>query len=409
MTRNRRERIVLASATPDLDLAPTPLREPDLITEANIRDADQDAPSLDEVSPDEVNLDDTLPDVGLIPKVFGNLANPKSHSGYPLWLGAVHVAYAEGPELTVQDRQIWTYLVALAYETMNTADDHRVTYRAIREQLAERMEIAADEDGNQVTRRAIGPGHDSYERIKDSVLKLMKTIVVWDVFKEDKRSEKVFSGQRFSQLLGSGGYDTIDAGNERMLVYSFPLHLRPLLGNPQTYSYLRTRVVFSFTSIYALRLYEALQRHADRRIKPWRVTLDIPKLRLLLGIKDGQLEGFARIKQRALDPALEQINAFAEFDVDYDVKRGSGRGAPVTEITLTVRAKSETAAVRALYDADKVAREKSKEQKEIRRAEKEAAEIAEIERLNAARPAATSRDGEALVKGKRRSKFTPAA
>ena len=305
---------------------------------------------------DDVCLDDEISDTP--PKPFGNLTNPSSHSGYPLWLGAIHITHVEGPELTQFDRQIWTYLVALAYERMSTADEHRVTYKAIREQISERM-VLVHEDGERVVRRASSAGHESNDRIRESITKLQKTIVAWDIFREDNRSKALKAGERQSQLLGSAGFEyQYDENGERVLLYSFPVHLRPLLSNPQTYSYLRTRVVFSFTSLYALRLYESLQRHADRRVKPWRVTLDVEKLRLLLGVKPGQLAGFGNLKQRALDPALEQINAFAEFDVACDFVRGTGRGAPVKEIVLTISAKSETAAVRALYDANKTKAER---------------------------------------------------
>lgn len=306
---------------------------------------------------------------GQPPKIFGNLISPTSHSGYPLWLGAVHVTHISGPELTHLDRQIWTYLVARAYNRIGLDDEHRIPYVEIREQMNERMVLVAGEDGNKSVRRATSGGHESNDRIREAIAKLQKTIVAWDIFDEDERTSQsikplakpgrppkgVKRGDRQSQLLGSTGHD-YGHGGERVLLYSFPVHLRSLLSNPTTFSYLRTRVVFSFTSQYALRLYETLQRYADRRIKPWLLRVDVDRLRLLIGIREGQLQGFGRLWQRALQPALEQINAFAEFEVACEVHRGNGRGSPVEGVTLTVRPKSEAAAVQTLYDAGPAAR-----------------------------------------------------
>lgn len=114
------------------------------------------------------------------------------------------------------------------------------------------------------------------------------------------------------------------------------------------------RIQYQFESKYGLQLYEILKRYADRDAdEPW-WPVKTSELRDLLGCRD-KLTDWKDFRRRALDPALEEINALAEFVVAMEeVRQGRGRGGgQVVGMIFKVRRKDRDEAENAVRELEK--------------------------------------------------------
>lgn len=144
--------------------------------------------------------------------------------------------------------------------------------------------------------------HKGNERLEDSILSLMKTIVT--VRLSDDVTRRV-------ALLG--GNDMNDPGRRRgTLTYSFDKRLVPLLRESSVFGKLELAVMRAFSTKYALALYEALSRRVrlSNRISE---VFDLAEFRELLGVPQDKLTTYSNLKLRAIDPASEEINSLASF------------------------------------------------------------------------------------------------
>ena len=279
--------------------------------------------------------------------LMGNILDPRAAVMFPKASGATAFRIVRGESLSLVDQQLYNLLIAVAYDNLLTKEEHVIPLPRLKAMLTNRIEIVSREsaDGKEV-KAAIVSAQDSVElgsnrRIKESLQRLQTVLVEWNILNEDERDWRSEHGAASSQLLGSICFGK-GSLNEDVLHYSFPLHLRLLLGDPKHYSLLRLRAVLSFTSAYALRLYEVLQRHADRDTKPWRLpAMSVQDVREILGVVPGKLKSFSDLRVRAIDPAVEQINMFSEFKVEVEIKFAPKRGAPVDEIVFVVKEREE--------------------------------------------------------------------
>ena len=91
-----------------------------------------------------------------------------------------------------------------------------------------------------------------------------------------------------------------------------------LLQDPEQYGRIRTQVLLSLSSKYAISLYEVLTTIINRKKSELRLTLE--QLRQILRIPEDKLGKWSHIKMRDLDPAVEELNVRAEnsgFKVTY--------------------------------------------------------------------------------------------
>lgn len=149
--------------------------------------------------------------------------------------------------------------------------------------------------------------HKGNERIEDSIVALMKTIVT--VRLSDGRTRRV-------ALLG--GNDIDDPARPRgILTYSFDKRLVPLLQESSVFGKLELEVMRAFSTKYALALYEALSRRV-RLSSVFSEVFPLPAFREILGVPDGKLDSYSNLKLRAIQPAVEEINALAAFSCQAD-------------------------------------------------------------------------------------------
>lgn len=154
--------------------------------------------------------------------------------------------------------------------------------------------------------------HKGNERIEDSILALMRTIV--SVRLADGRTRRV-------ALLGGNDMGEPDR-QHGALTYSFDKRLVPLLQESSVFGKLELAVMRAFSTKYALALYEAVARRV-RLQHVFMEELPLDAFRELLGVPEGKLRTFGNLNQYAIKPAVTEINAMANFGVKIvPMKRG---------------------------------------------------------------------------------------
>ncbi|SDZ57753.1 Initiator Replication protein [Jannaschia faecimaris] len=199
------------------------------------------------------------------------------------------VDVVEVTPLTLADRRIYNLLLENAWDAIDKPVTHVVAKSLLR------------------------GSHNANDRIGASIERLMSAIVkievVWD---GEPAIERV-------QLLG-GNIETLRS--DGLLEYEIPARLRKIIGNSTIFARLQREVMFALTSKYALTLYEMVQKRGNLR---WRSSekFTLEELRGVLGVPRGKLGSWSNLKLRAIDPAVEEVNALSDYVVEIaPVKTG---------------------------------------------------------------------------------------
>lgn len=204
----------------------------------------------------------------------------------------VEVRAAAG--LSLHDRRIFNLLIDNAWSEIGEDKEHRIAIARLR-----------------------GPKHESGDRVAESVSRLMTTLV--EVPATLNGQAAVFK----IQLLGPTTQTIDEASPNAVLGYSFLPGLREIIKGSHYWGRIKSHVMFAFTSKYALTLYEALCLRGNLRVHEQCFSFD--DFRALLGVEKGQYPGYPQLKQRALDPAVTEVNALSEFNVEIETIREGGQ------------------------------------------------------------------------------------
>lgn len=144
---------------------------------------------------------------------------------------------------------------------------------------------------------------DRNKRLQDSIERLMKTICV--VIDEKKEFEIR------TALLSSNKLEL--KSNDGVFKYKLTEELAELLKDSTIFAKLDLEVMRSFRSKYAFSLYESVSRRI--RMKKFTEELTIEKLRNMLGVEDGKLSSYRNLNIRAIQPAMDEVNAITPYRV----------------------------------------------------------------------------------------------
>lgn len=163
----------------------------------------------------------------------------------------------------------------------------------------------------QIQLRELRGLHDSNDRVRKSLEKLQTTLVRVTLPNGTKRTV---------QMLGATDISDEDRP-DGWLSYDFHRKLVPLLRNSEIYARMEVKVLASFTSKYALGLYEVIASKINMRRQE--DILDVDTLREWLGVEKGKLDRWPDLKRKALTPALDEVNGLSPFAVEAEpIKRG---------------------------------------------------------------------------------------
>jgi len=187
--------------------------------------------------------------------------------------------------LTLQDRRIYNLLILNAWDSITEPKEHRIHKRDLR------------------------GTHHTNERVGESLLRLMGAVAQLRIERDAGEGNGPETFTRRVQLL-AGTEES--ARSDGIVYYSFPAAVRGIIRESSQYARLQKQVMFAFSSKYALALYEMVQKRGNLKFKTSE-EFPVDRFRSLLGVEEGKLEAFKSFKQRAIDPAVLEVNGLGEF------------------------------------------------------------------------------------------------
>jgi plasmid replication initiation protein len=197
--------------------------------------------------------------------------------------------------LTLHDRRVLNLLIRHAGERIADDCEHVIAMRFLR-----------------------SPNHKGGERVRDSIERLMTTLVL--VPTKDSKGRK--ATRRTTLLADTTTTDDEDSPQGEVR-YSFSPTMREILRRSEYWGRIKPYVMFAFSTKYALALYEALclRRNLSRSEQ----VFSVEEFREMLGVAPDKLKAFPQLKQSALTPAVKEINALSDFNVEVEPVRQGGQ------------------------------------------------------------------------------------
>jgi hypothetical protein len=176
-----------------------------------------------------------------------------------------------------------------------------------------------DDIGHVIGIAELRGGHKGGERVKDSILRLMKTVV-----EVPTKDSKGAPATKMVQILSDTTVSDDDSNPAGQVVYSFSRGMREIIKDSTLWGRVRSAVVFAFTSKYALALYELVTARVNLK-HIWQEEFSVEDFRALLGVPDGKLERIPNLLQRVIQPAALEVNGLADFGVAIEAIRKGGQ------------------------------------------------------------------------------------
>ena len=217
--------------------------------------------------------------------------------------------------LTLADRRTFNLLLLNAWESIDEDKEHVIAKKDLR------------------------GTHHTTERVRESLLRLMAVVCSTKVERNGKTFERHFH-------IIEEADDESDEGDIGLLYYRFPARLRTIIKKSTQFARLKKEIVFALSSKYALALYELVAKRVNLKHKTSE-EIPIDRFRALLGVEEGKLSRFVHLKQRAIDPAVLEVNGLAEFGCSVEPVH---TGRKVTAIKLTWWSKSLAEKMEALRE-----------------------------------------------------------
>jgi hypothetical protein len=147
-------------------------------------------------------------------------------------------------------------------------------------------------------------GHRGNDRVEEAVVALMQTVLT--VTLPDGRTRRV-------QFLG--GNDMDDPSRPRgVMTYSLDKRLVQILRDSAIWGRIAIPVLMSFSSKYAVSLYENVSQWIGLRYHAHK-DLPLAEFRAMLGVEKGRYPAFGALNKHVVKPAVSEINALAPFDL----------------------------------------------------------------------------------------------
>jgi hypothetical protein len=175
-----------------------------------------------------------------------------------------------------------------------------------------------DDVAHVISMGALRGAHKGGERVKDSILQLMKTVV--QVPTKDRRGEPA---TKLVQILSDTTITDDDENPAGQVVYSFSKGMREIIKDSTLWGRVRSAVIFAFTSKYSLALYELITARINLK-HVWQEEFGVEDLRALLGVPPRKLQRVPNLLQKVIRPAELEVNGLADFGVKIEPVRKGG-------------------------------------------------------------------------------------
>ena len=161
--------------------------------------------------------------------------------------------------------------------------------------------------------------HKGGERVKDSITRLMTTVVQVPVLGRNGRA----ATKRVQVLSDTTTSDDEDDPTGQV-VYSFSRGMREIIKDSTLWGRVRTAVIFAFTSKYSLTLYELICARINLEFM-WQEDFTLRDFRALMGVPEDKLQRMPDFLRFCVKVAQDEVNGMADFKVNIAPVRKGGR------------------------------------------------------------------------------------
>jgi Initiator Replication protein len=161
--------------------------------------------------------------------------------------------------------------------------------------------------------------HKGGERVKDSITRLMTTVVQVPVLGRNGRA----ATKRVQVLSDTTTSDDEDDPTGQV-VYSFSRGMREIIKDSTLWGRVRTAVIFAFTSKYSLTLYELICARINLEFM-WQEDFTLRDFRALMGVPEDKLHRMPDFLRFCIKVAQDEVNGMADFKVNITPIRKGGR------------------------------------------------------------------------------------
>lgn len=188
-------------------------------------------------------------------------------------------------------------------------------------------EAGEDKKTFTITKKELRGSHKGNERIQPVMDELLRVIV------RIRTTSKKGKPAVMSQSLLASCVEEISEDGMSVVEYEFSDSFRRVIQRSDYYARVNLGVMLALQSRYSLTLYDlgCLIINRQNRV----VKMDVEELRRRLGVPEGSFKNFAEFRRDVLAKSKAEIDQLADFVVEWDEVRGSGRGRPVEAVKLT--------------------------------------------------------------------------
>jgi hypothetical protein len=182
------------------------------------------------------------------------------------------------------------------------------------------------------TLRAALSKHESGDRMRDSLIALMRVVVRVGYVAKDSEQRIIIAGLfKFFDVARK------DLSARATLRYGISSELIAVLERSQRWGRIKAEVFCAMKSKYAMALYEMLElrRNMDRCIE----TFTVDRFRELLGVKAETYKLGPDFQRYVVDPAVLEVNGLSDLGVQMQLDRKHIR-APIHAVTIAWWCKS---------------------------------------------------------------------
>jgi hypothetical protein len=193
--------------------------------------------------------------------------------------------------ITLLQRRAWNVLLARAFDDLPASDRYQIRVR----DLIEMLDYNSNDDAH----------------LKEALEKLTTTAVRWNILRKDQSTEWGV----FPLLAGA----VIKQG---VLTYAFSPFLKERLHNPRMYARISLSFQNKFQSKHALALYELCLDYFDfDRGYGETPYISVDEFRELMGVNEDEYQSFARLNEKVIKKAINEINALSDLAVTVRFER----------------------------------------------------------------------------------------
>jgi plasmid replication initiation protein len=160
--------------------------------------------------------------------------------------------------------------------------------------------------------RLAGFDSNDYDALKKALTALAETTIQWNILDQSGKNGQWGVSTMLAQAV-------IERGVCR---YAYSPELRKKLYNPEVYARINILIQRTFSSGYALKLYENCIRYRGTGSTGW---WSIDTFKTLLGLSVDEYEKFKDLNKWIIKPSLNQINQHSDILIEAEYKRQKRR------------------------------------------------------------------------------------